>query len=221
MILSDRDILALLIGGAISISPEPAFSAFSSTSLDLTLAPELLVFRAVSDLSGEVVDPGVKGFCFRSVMARFTSPRRIGAGGFDLQPQAMVLGWTAETIDLKLVAQVAARVEGKSSLARFGLAIHVTAPTIHAGFAGRIQLEIVNHGPAPVRLRAGMRICQLILEQTSSMAERGYAGQFQGQAPPILAANGPMPETTKAPRGSTRGLVGAVAGKAGSDRQSA
>jgi dCTP deaminase len=221
MILSDRDILSALIGGAIVISPEPAFSAFSSTSLDLTLSSELLVFRAVSDLAGEVVDPGAKGFCFRKAMARFTSPRRIGAGGFDLEPQVMVLGWTTETIDLKLAAQVAARVEGKSSLARFGLAIHVTAPTIHAGFAGRIQLEIVNHGPASVRLRGGMRICQLILEQTSSIAERGYAGQFQGQSPPILAVTEALAETPKAPRGSTRGLVGAVAGKAGSDRQSA
>ena len=221
MILSDRDILSALIGGAIVISPEPPFSAFSSSSLDLTLACELMVFRAVSDLAGEVVDPGAQGFCFRKAMARFTSSRRIGAGGNNLEPQAMVLGWTTETIDLKLAAQVAARVEGKSSLARFGLAIHVTAPTIHAGFAGRIQLEIVNHGPATVRLRSGMRICQLILERTSSIAERGYAGQFQGQAPQIVAANETVAGTAKAPRGSTRGLVGAAAGKAGSDRQSA
>jgi dCTP deaminase len=154
-------------------------------------------------------------------MARFTSPARIGADGFDLAPQRMVLGWTAETVDLKLAARVAARVEGKSSLARFGLAIHVTAPTIHAGFAGRIQLEIVNHGPLPIRLRAGMRICQLIVEQTSGIAERGYAGQFQGQAPQDAAMREPCAGRAKAPRGSTRGLAGAVAGKAGSDRQSA
>jgi dCTP deaminase len=221
MILSDRDILSALIGGAISISPEPAFSAFSSTSLDLTLARELVMFRAVSDLAGEVVDPGSNGFCYRAAMARFTSPGRIGTAGFDLAPQGMVLGWTAETVDLKLAAQVAARVEGKSSLARFGLAIHVTAPTIHAGFAGRIQLEIVNHGPVSFRLRSGMRICQLILERTSSIAERGYGGQFQGQSPHVLALDDATAATAKAPRGSTRGLVGAVAGKAGSDRQSA
>jgi dCTP deaminase len=221
MILSDRDILSALIGGAIAISPEPAFSAFSSTSLDLTLAAELRVFRTMDDLAGEVVDPAMKGFCFRSAMARFTSPGEIGAAGFDLPPQAMLLGWTAETVDLKLAAKVAARVEGKSSLARFGLAIHVTAPTIHAGFTGRIQLEIVNHGPVPVRLRAGMRICQLIVEQTSSIAERGYAGQFQGQSPQDLAMREPCSAIAKAPRGSTRGLAGAVAGKAGSDRQSA
>jgi dCTP deaminase len=175
----------------------------------------------VSDLAGGLVDPGVKGFCFRATMARFTAPRRIGAGGFDLAPQEMVLGWTAEMVDLKLAAQVAARVEGKSSLARFGLAIHVTAPTIHAGFAGRIQLEIVNHGPVPIRLRAGMRICQIILERTSGIAERGYAGQFQGQSPQTHATDEAVAGAAKAPRGSTRGLVRAVAGNAGSDRQSA
>jgi len=37
-------------------------------------------------------------------------------------------------------------VEGKSSLARLGIGIHITAPTIHAGFKGPIQLEICNYG---------------------------------------------------------------------------
>ncbi|MGL4727695.1 MAG: dCTP deaminase [Bosea sp. (in: a-proteobacteria)] len=216
MILTDRDILAALLGREIFIAPQPALGAYSSTSVDLTLSRELKVFRAVNDIAGEVVDPAQSGFCFKSAMARFTSPARIGPEGFDLKPQEMVLAWTAETIDLGTAAKLAARVEGKSSLARFGLAIHVTAPTIHAGFAGSIQLEIVNHGPVSVRLRAGMRICQLILEQTASVAERGYAGQFQGQTPQSME-----PENAKAPRGSTRGLVRAVAGNAGSDRQSA
>jgi dCTP deaminase len=216
MILTDRDILAALLGRTIAISPEPALIAYSSTSVDLSLSRELMVFRAVNDLAGEVIDPARGDFCFKAAMARFTSPHRIGPEGFDLNPQGMVLGWTAEKLDLSLKAQLAARVEGKSSLARFGLAIHVTAPTIHAGFAGNIQLEIVNHGPVPVRLRAGMRICQLILEQTASVAEHGYAGQFQGQAPQAAEAR-----MAKAPRERTRGLVRAVAGNAGSDRQSA
>jgi dCTP deaminase len=217
MILTDRDILSALMARAITIAPEPQLSAFSSSSVDLTLAAEIATFRAVTDVAGEVVDPARPGFCFRSAMARFTTPSRLDPEGVDLASGQMVLGWTQETIDLACAARLAARVEGKSSLARFGLAIHVTAPTIHAGFAGRIQLEIVNHGPLPVRLRAGMRICQLIFEQTASVPERGYAGQFQGQRPAADSGR----ETGKAPRGSTRGLVRAVAGEAWSERQTA
>ena len=77
--------------------------------------------------------------------------------------------------------RLAARVEGKSSLARLGLAVHVTAPTIHAGFDGHTQLEIINHGGVPIRLRTGMRIYQLIFEQTLGTPVKGYSGRFSGQ----------------------------------------
>jgi dCTP deaminase len=75
----------------------------------------------------------------------------------------------------------AARVEGKSSLARLGLGVHITAPTIHAGFDGQIRLELVNHGHFPITIKSGMRVCQLIFEQTLGTPERGYKGQFSGQ----------------------------------------
>ncbi len=211
MILTDREILASLLGGLISIDPQPAFSAYSSTSVDLTLAPEISLFRSVGDLGGEVIDPAGKGFCHRAMIARLTRPAAVGPDGLVLASGAMALGWTRERIDLKAGARVAARVEGKSSLARFGLAVHVTAPTIHAGFSGAIQLEFVNHGPAAIRLRPGMRICQLILEQTIGVPERGYAGQFQHQGPHMA----------KTPRGSSRGLAGSAAGTGGSDRRTA
>jgi dCTP deaminase len=85
-------------------------------------------------------------------------------------------------VDLNANARLAARIEGKSSLARLGLAVHVTAPTIHAGSKGQIQLEIINHGPLPIRLRPGMPVCQLIFEQTLGVPDRAYGGQFIRQA---------------------------------------
>ncbi len=85
-------------------------------------------------------------------------------------------------MELPIQSRIAARVEGKSSLARLGLGIHVTAPTIHAGFKGEIQLEIAHHGTIPVRLTVGMKVCQLIFEMSLGTPEKGYQGQFQGQA---------------------------------------
>jgi len=76
---------------------------------------------------------------------------------------------------LPVHTRLAARVEGKSSLARFGLGVHITAPTIHSGFALPIRLEIMNHGYLPIRLREGMKICQLIFELTLGTPEKGFA----------------------------------------------
>jgi len=102
----------------------------------------------------------------------------------------MVMLWSREdlysdgqknNVELPTDSRVAARVEGKSSLARLGIGIHITAPTIHAGFSGPIQLEICNHGFLRVRLIPGMPVCQLIFEQTLGTPEKGYKGQFLGQ----------------------------------------
>jgi dCTP deaminase len=60
--------------------------------------------------------------------------------------------------------------------------VHITAPTIHAGFAGQIQLEIKHQGTVPVRLLPGVKVRQLIFEQTLGVANKGYAGIFLGQA---------------------------------------
>lgn len=72
-------------------------------------------------------------------------------------------------------------MEGKSGLARLGIAVHLTAPTIHAGFKGQIQLEMYNFGPNEIILDVGMPICQLIFEVTFGTPAKGYAGMFSDQ----------------------------------------
>jgi dCTP deaminase len=71
-------------------------------------------------------------------------------------------------------------VEGKSSLARCGILIHFTAPTIHAGFNGTITLEIINLGPVRFLLTPGLFICQLIIEEIQG-APANAPNQFRGQ----------------------------------------
>jgi dCTP deaminase len=78
---------------------------------------------------------------------------------------------------------LAARVEGKSSYARCGLLVHFTAPTIHAGYAGTITLELINFGPIPIALYPGAPICQLIIEQVHGIPFRNDS-QFQNQSHP-------------------------------------
>ena len=117
------------------------------------------------------------------VLSEMTETSDIPSDGFSLGPKQFILGWTAERIKLPVQSRLAARVEGRSSLGRFGLSVHLTAPTIHAGFEGRIRLEIVNHNIFPIRLREDMRICQLIFELTYGTPESGYKGQYFDQEP--------------------------------------
>lgn len=183
MILTDREIQFALAAHQLVIDPLPASGCYTSTSVDLTLAPALRVFRR-SDTGGlrTHVDVGASDFDIHKVIEAIAESRTIDPTcGFQLDPNVMVLGWTAERVELDYRMRVAARVEGKSSLARLGLAVHVTAPTIHAGFEGQIQLEMVNYGPVPLVLRPGIRICQLIFEQTLGVPEKGYDGRFRGQ----------------------------------------
>jgi dCTP deaminase len=112
-----------------------------------------------------VVDPAAPGF-FREIAAQFLEdfPREAD-GSVILDPGQFLLALTHERVSFPKASRLAARVEGKSSLARIGLAVHVTAPTIHADFEGEIALEIVNLGDLRIRLRPGMAICQLIVEE--------------------------------------------------------
>lgn len=183
MILTDREILSALAKRQICIDPRPSPDAFSSTSVDLTLSSEIRIWKQVHQAGVEpiVFSPGTEGFKTMEVLAAFTESKALGHEGVILDPGQFILAWTKENIELPNHSRLAARVEGKSSLARLGISVHLTAPTIHAGFKGPIQLEMCNHGSLRVRIVPDMRICQLIIETTLGTPEKGYQGQFQNQ----------------------------------------
>jgi dCTP deaminase len=178
MILTDREIQIAIAEGHVDISPAPARDAYSPTSVDLTLGRTFAVWVAHE---GSSIRPGAPGFKYTNFIRNQQIKEKdmwiIKRGEF-------VLAWTKEVIKIPIKSKLAARVEGKSSLARLGIGVHLTAPTIHCGFIGPIQLEIVNSGPNEIILDAGMRICQLIFELTTGTPEKGYQGLFLNQTPP-------------------------------------
>jgi len=176
VILTDREIQIALSRNQIVIDPAPSVEAYSSTSLDLTLDKHLTEFR--DDLSDDpietIIDPSHEKFVAERTLAKVTKQTIIDKNGYLLFPGKLILGWTAERVELPIHSRLAARIEGKSSLARLGLGVHITAPIIHSGFANPIRLEIINHGVVPIRLRIEMRICQLIFELTFGTAQKGF-----------------------------------------------
>ncbi len=104
---------------------------------------------------------------------------------FVLHPNRFALASTLEWI--KLPSNYAAFVVGKSTLGRRGIIIE-TAAGVHPGFSGCLTLEIANVGEIPVKLFAGMMICQLFfhcLEGEPSSAATPLAGQRKPRLGPI------------------------------------
>ena len=95
----------------------------------------------------------------------------------------VLLAQTQERVHLKRDSGLAARVEGRSSLARIGQAVHLTAPTIHCGFSGAITLELINYSLFHLRMVPGCVICQLILERVEG-ASGEIKTRFQNQVNP-------------------------------------
>jgi dCTP deaminase len=194
MILSDREIRLAIARGVIGLipCPSPDSPRWSSTTVDLLLDGELRVWGPLNSPTGsDIVDPMGPGYNSNLLIAQHTTSVDCSAG-FVLGPAAFILGWTVERLRLPHESRIGARVEGKSSLARIGVGVHVTAPTIHPGFGSEghgspIRLEIWNAGKLNVKLTKGMPICQLIFEEVHGVPEAGYQGQFRTQGPPAVS----------------------------------
>ena len=185
MALSDVEIRAeiraerLVFDPPINADADGFVRRIGSSSVDLLLHERLIVLDGDRE-SGVIIDPSARGFNVMDFLDKNGRTEVITeASGYQMEPNRLVIARTLETVHLPL--HLAARVEGKSSLARLGLSVHVTAPSVHAGFEGPLYLEMNNIGPFPILLRQGMAIAQLILEHVGLPASRGYAGQFQGQ----------------------------------------
>lgn len=109
---------------------------------------------------------------------------------FVLHPGEFVLGSTFEQVTLP--DDVAARLEGKSSLGRLGLLTHSTAGFVDPGFSGHVTLELSNMATLPITLWPGMKIGQLCFFRLSSPAEfpygsEKYGSRYQGQRGPTAS----------------------------------
>jgi dCTP deaminase len=109
---------------------------------------------------------------------------------FILHPGEFVLGSTYELVTLP--DDVAARLEGKSSLGRLGLLTHSTAGFVDPGFSGHVTLELSNVATLPIKLWPGMKIGQLCFFRTSSpvlnaYGSGAYANRYQGQRGPTAS----------------------------------
>ena len=171
MRLCDKDIEACIEAGKIKIVPTPDQSMISGVSVDIRLGNEFRVFQdhtaAYIDLSGPKAD-------VQKAMNSVMSDEIVIADGdaFFLHPGELALAVTYESVTLP--DDIVGWLDGRSSLARLGLMVHVTAHRIDPGWSGQIVLEFFNSGKLPLALRPKMKIAALNFETMSSSAARPY-----------------------------------------------
>ncbi|HEY3282337.1 MAG TPA: dCTP deaminase [Armatimonadota bacterium] len=183
MVLCDSEIRAALRAGHLVIRPEPTANQYTTTAVDLTLGGTFSRWKAPSGHGATTaIDPAAADFSFpRIARDHLQEAPTDEEGAVTLEPGGFLLGITAEWVELPVSSHLAARVEGRSTLARLGIGIHVTAPTVHSGFRGRITLEITNHSTLNIRLCPGLPICQLIFETVFGTPTEEMTGIFQNQ----------------------------------------
>jgi len=171
MRLSDGDIIQAIEDKRIKLNPQPDVDSISGISVDLRLSNSFRVFsnNSVSflDLSGEreELNKNIDRVMSKEIVLENDEPLFI-------HPGELVLGSTLESVEIP--DDLVGWLDGRSSLARLGLMVHVTAGRIDPGWKGQVVLEFYNLGKMPLALRPEMIICALSFETLSSPAKRPY-----------------------------------------------
>ena len=180
MLLSDRDIKAEIASGRVVLEPYDE-GMVQPSSIDVRIDR---YFRVFENHRYPHIDPAEE----QPELTRVVEP--LPNEPFILHPGEFALASTYEVVTLP--DDIAARLEGKSSLGRLGLLTHSTAGFIDPGFSGHITLELSNVANLPVKLFPGMKIGQLCLIKLSSPAEHPYGSEkygsrYQGQRGPTAS----------------------------------
>jgi dCTP deaminase len=182
MVLSDVEVKAEIAAKRLVFDPpipdDPSSGRFGSSSIDLLLHEELIILPK-DPIVGVKALPGAEGDVM-DLLRKYGQTNTLQPGKPQtIDPHVRAVGKTLEHVTLP--PHIAGRIEGRSSLARYGLAVHISAPTVMAGFRGRLYLEMYNYGPFSMELEVGMNIAQLVLEHVGLLPTRGYQGRYSDQ----------------------------------------
>lgn len=178
MRLTDREIYQYLQEGKIKIDPTPGYDKISGVTVDIRLGNKFRVFQDHAapyiDLSGPKAEVQE---ALNSVMSDEIALPEDKA--FFLHPGELALAHTYESVTLP--ADIVGWLDGRSSLARLGLMVHVTAHRIDPGWSGKIVLEFINAGKLPLALKPMMKIGALSFETLSGPAEKPYNARIDAK----------------------------------------
>lgn len=193
MYLSNRDIKWAIECGKLIVkpSPEEMKCGYDETSIDLHLdsVTQARIWD-VEALKRDLETPGITRpevhlgeFKWGKFAEKYLAPPpKDDRGGNEpvslrgeqviVRPGGFLLWLTKERVGTpKVNPELICFVNAKSTRARTGLLVHLTAPTIHAGWEGQIYLEIANLGPFDFVLKENDAIAQLTVATISSATD--------------------------------------------------
>ena len=144
MVLGKEEILKEVKKGNLKVEPFNVRN-IQGSSIDLTLDDKFRVFT--KDIIGEDYKKYSKLITKKEII---------------LEPGDFILGITKEKITLK---NLCGWLQGRTTYARLGLGVHVTANFLHPGISNKQVLEIKNLNNYRIKIKAGMKVCQLILDR--------------------------------------------------------
>lgn len=178
MILSGEQIREYIRQGRILIEPFDE-RLIGPSQVDLRLGSKFRIFRATN-----LVDPSDRNSVEKNTELVDTKGKP-----FVIRPGQLILGVTLEKVAVP--NDLVASIEGRSSIARMGVFIHISSGHVNPGSGSRgpipVTLEILNMNPAPVKLYPGMRICQLLFYTMDRAVSKGYdeiGGKYAGKLEP-------------------------------------
>ena len=167
MILSDKTILHKLKTQELIIEPTPSLEQIQPASIDLRLGNEFLIPHMDAPIDIKNASPRYE---------------QVKCNVMQLPPKAFILGTTIEKVQIP--SNLIGRVEGRSSIGRLGVTVHITAGYIDPNFNGQITLEIANLSHNTIMLYENMRIAQIVFEEIDNTPNRLYGecnNKYQGQ----------------------------------------
>ena len=194
MYLSDRDIAWAIETERLIVDPPPG--KIDATSVDLHLGKiedakiwHVEQFASDSNAHGK---PRPELHVGQYKLGKFSSKYLVSPPDFDnasehpvmrrgtevvVRPLGFLLWPTREKVGTpKRNAELICFVDGKSSKARTGMVVHLTAPTIHSTWTGLIVLEIVNLGPFDLVFQEGDAVAQLTVCRITSPPNKAVEG---------------------------------------------
>jgi dCTP deaminase len=163
-ILTGAAIHDCVVTGQITINPYNV-KQVNPNSYNLKLGKKLLIYR-VDRMPDAALDMRAENF---------TEELEIPEEGLVLYPNILYLGETEEYTD---TPHHVPHIEGRSSVGRLGMQVHVTAGFGDVGFKGKWTLEItVVH---PLRVYAGVEVCQIAFQTVWGTINR-YQGKYLNQ----------------------------------------
>ena len=172
MRLTDGQIEQYLDEGKIILDPRPLSEDISGVTVDIHLGNE---FRVLQDHAAPFIDiSGPREEIDRAIQTVMSEAIILDSDqAFFIHPGEFALAVTHESVTLP--DYMVGWLDGRSSLARLGLMVHVTAHRIDPGWSGQVVLEFFNSGKLPLALRPLMKIGALSFELLEQSCERPYS----------------------------------------------